>query len=141
MNHLNFRKFLIKFENEVILRGVEQGVLGQYELVACRTCKSDKSRFAQAIGKLLPYKMPIVIDYYGYYKKSAGFYALVEEEQNQISNRQIKMIGSVVVHFASIKIEDINLLTSSSYLTSKFADFKMQMLAKRGFRGKSSSSS
>lgn len=141
MNHLNFRKFLIKFENEVILRGVEQGALGQYELVACRTCKSDKSRFAQAIGKILPYKMPIVIDYYGYYKKSIGFYTLVEEEKKQINNRQIKMVGSTVVHFASIKIEDINHLTDSSYLTSKFAEFKMLVLEKRGFRGKSSSSS
>jgi len=140
VNSLNFRKYLIKFENEVVLRGVEQGILGQQEFVACRICKSDKSRFAIELGRYLPYELPMVIDYYGYYKKSRGFFDLLQMKQAQIKCRQLKMISAVVVHFASIKIEEINQLTDSPYLTGKFAEFKAVVLQKRGFRGKSTSS-
>jgi len=130
---LNFPKYLKKFEKEVILKGVECGTLGNPILVSCRSVPFDTSRFARGMGEYLPYDVPMVIDYYGYYKKSRGFKKLIAEYDSK--EEQLKLMSVPVVHFASLKMEEIAMLTDNVYLISKFVEFKQKVLEKRGFRG------
>jgi hypothetical protein len=87
------------------------------------------------MGKRLPYEESMVIDYYGYYKKSKGFFDYASSLSEGNNDRQVKSITSTVVHFASLKIEEIALITSNPYLVSKYVEFKKMVLEKRGFRG------
>jgi hypothetical protein len=133
---INFRKYLSKFEKEVIYKGVENDSLGKHILVSCRSVPFDSSNFARAMGRLMPIDIPMAIDYYGYVKKSKGFDRLVKDSLSLSNGQQVKLISVPVVHFASLKIELIAELTESVYLVSKFVEFKNIVLEKRGFRGR-----
>lgn len=137
MASLNFVKYLRRFENEVFYPGVKSGVIGAIRLVNCRSVPFDTSQFSKGMGKYLPFDEVIVLDYYGYYKKSNGFRKLAEDLST--SGRQVKSMSALVVHFASIKIEDIVAITSNPYLISKFVEFKKEVLERRGFNGESNS--
>lgn len=135
MASINFVKYLRKFENEIIREGVLRGIIGSNKLITCRPLPFDSSRFARDMGKRLPYEESMVIDYYGYYKKSKGFFVYAESISSGNNSKQLKSITSAVVHFASLKIEDIALITSNPYLISRYVEFKNIVLEKRGFRG------
>lgn len=139
MASINFVKYLRKFENEIIREGVLRGIIGSAKLITCRPLPFDSSRFAREMGKYLPYEESMVIDYYGYYKKSKGFFSYAESLSQGNNDRQVKSITSNVVHFASLKIEDIALINSNPYLVSKYVEFKRMVLEKRGFRGNGNS--
>lgn len=134
MGHINFKNYLTRFEKEVVLEGVNTGLFSSVQLVSVKNSVMGKSIFAHKMGSIMPYDQNFVVDYYGYRKKSYGFVRKLKEERETIGHRQLKMISAVVVHFNSIKIEDITTLTSSSYLISNFTRFKEMVLEKRGFR-------
>lgn len=135
MASINFVKYLRKFENEIILEGVKQGTIGANRLITCRPVPFDSSRFAREMGRYLPFEEPIVLDYYGYYKKSKGFIEALKLVSNGSAERQVKSITCMTVHFASLKIEEISQITTNSHLLSRYVDFKKMVLSKRGFRG------
>ena len=133
MGGINFLKYLNKFESEVICLGVKQGIIGKSLQVNVRDGKLASSRFAKHLGSRVSTDEPLVVDYYGYLKRSDGFLKLLEEKKEAIRNRQIKSIKTKVVFFASLKIEEIAEITTSQYLKGGFSEFKNQILHWRGF--------
>ena len=122
-----FVEYLGEFEIAVICKGVMDGVFGKKEMVPSRNGKLSRTPFGRLIGSKLEYSSPLAIDYYGHMKKSTGFYEMLAE-----ADIQVRMIECDVVHFASLKIEDI--VEISPELIAKFPVFKKQMLKRRGFK-------
>lgn len=133
MGKLNFLNYLRQFEIEVICKGATQGVIGKVRLVNAREGKFSCTRYARFLGDQVDSDTPLVIDYYGYQKRSRGFIRLVQEEKESIRNRQVKCIQTTLVFFASLKIEEIGEITSDQYLKSGFSEFKKTILYWRGF--------
>jgi hypothetical protein len=138
MGHINFKNYLTKFEKEVILAGVVQGIFNTSQWMSVKNNALSSSTFAKMMGRFLPYDEVFVLDYYGYSKKSAGFYNMLKEQRKHTNGQQVKMMQSVVVHFNSIKIEQMAELTSNTYLLSNFTEFKNRVLQKRGFKNNGS---
>jgi hypothetical protein len=124
---MGFETYLRRFEQDVICEGVKRGVLGQKEMVAVRNGKLCKTEFGKLLGFELAFDCPLAIDYYGFMKKSTGFRAMLSETRSQV-----RMIECDVVHFASVKMEDI--VEIAPKLVAEFPVFKKQMLEKRGFK-------
>ena len=134
MGHINFKKYLSKFERVVIVGGFDQGILGVSQFVSVKNSPINSSTFARKMGKLLACDGVLALDYYGYFKKSRGFFEKMKSEKSSLEGRQLKMMQSSVIHFNSIKMEDLVRLTDDSYLLSNFAEFKTKVLEKRGFK-------
>jgi len=128
MKRTDFRKYLGRFEEEVMLSGVRKGVLGQLELVAVRDGRLTASSFGKIIGTTVGTDLVLALDYYGLIKKSAGFKAKIKK----MKGKQVRLASAHVVHFASIKVEDV--LDLSSALVGDFPKFKQEVLKARGFR-------
>jgi len=133
MGHINFKKYLSRFEKSIVVKGFTIGVLGTSQFVSVKNSPINSSTFAYKMGKLLNCEEVLALDYYGYFKKSKGFYLKVKKEREQLGGRQLKMVKSAVIHFNSIKMEDLLKITEDSYLLSNFAEFKCKVLKKRGF--------
>lgn len=133
MDTLNFKSYMQRFEEEVIHEGVKRGIVGKKMQVNVREGRFACTYFARKMGTVLQFDTPFVIDYYGYLKRSKGFREQIKKKEEQIRNRQIKSIQTVVVFFASIKIEEIAEITANTYLKSDFPEFKKAILHWRGF--------
>lgn len=118
MTRSDFRKYLGRFEEEVMLSGVREGVLGQIELVAVRDGRLTASSFGKMIGTTVDTNLVLAFDYYGLIKKSVGF----KEKIRKMKGKQVRLASAHVVHFASVKIEDV--LDLSSVLVGDFPKFK-----------------
>lgn len=127
-----FRVQLLKFE-EVVAQGVVKEIIGKSAQVNVREGRFAKTDFARFMGSTIDSDHPFVIDYYGHLKKSRGFLSLVEGKSAQIRNRQLKSMATIVVFFASLKIEDIASITSDPTLRGTYVDFKQIILQRRGF--------
>ena len=55
------------------------------------------------VGGMIKSSEPFALDYYGYLKKSTGFFDLVSEIKKEFDVGQIKSLEVMVVHFASLK--------------------------------------
>ena len=130
----DFKKFLSVFEQVVILSGTGKGVLGRSELVPIRSGKLAKTHFGREMGEILLSKEIAVIDYYGHLKRSIGFMEKAAQVRSDLPGRQVRMVESSIVHFASIKIEVVASLTTDILLVAKFPEFKNYILALRGFK-------
>ena len=128
----SFEEYLRKFE-EVISQGVARGLVGKSMQVNVREGRFAKTEFARFMGSIIESEVPFVIDFYGHLKRSRGFIALLDSKSSQIQNRQIKSIQTMVVFFASLKIEDISILTTDAQLRGTYSDFKQMILRRRGF--------
>ncbi len=122
---MDFDAYLRAFEERVVLRGLS--VLGRTELVPMRNGRLVRTLFGRHVGVLFSYPDPVAIDYYGLYKKSSA----VMEEMKALRGRQVRMIEAVVVHFASIRIEQVALVEPG--LVAGFPAFKERLLRLRGF--------
>ena len=122
-----FAEYLGEFEIAVICKGVLNGMFGKKEMVPTRNGRLSRTPVGRLIGSNIKYSDPLAIDYYGHMKKSTGFYEMLTEIKTQV-----RMIECNVVHFASIKIEEI--VEISPGLVAKFPVFKKQMLKRRGFK-------
>jgi len=124
---MDFKKYLLQFEAQIIVVGVCRNVFGRSEVIPARRGKLAATSFGKIIGLEFPAKSPIAIDYYGHMKKSTGFFEMIAEVDTQV-----RMIECSVVHFASIKLDDI--VELSPELISDFPVFKREMLRLRGFK-------
>jgi len=127
MDTESFKSYLDLFELRVVCHGVVKEVFGKKEMVATRNGKLARTPFGRLIGSQLEFVNPLAIDYYGHLKKSTGFFDMLTEVDSQV-----RMIECDVVHFASIKIEDI--VEIDPGMVAKFPVFKKQMLKRRGFK-------
>jgi hypothetical protein len=130
----DFKKFLSVFEQVVILPGMVKGKLGRSELVPIRSGKLAKTHFGREMGEILLSKEVAVVDYYGHLKRSIGFIEKANQVRSDLPGRQLRMVESSIVHFASIKIEMVAKLSPDILLVAKFPEFKNYMLALRGFK-------
>jgi len=128
MRNKEFDEYLTLFENSIIVAGVEIGMLGKSELVPSREGKLSRTPFGRKIGMRVENDFPLSIDYYGHMKKTTGFYEMLKE----VGEAQVRMVECIVVHFASIKIEQI--VEIQSDMVAGFPVFKKQMLRERGFK-------
>ena len=111
-------KYLELFERNIIIAGIENGTLKVNEvMVAIKDGKLDITPFGKFLGNRFVYDKVLVIDYYGLLKKSKGFL----DKCNTYTDVEIRRLKSPIIHFASIKIEDIDVLDKS--LTVDFVGF------------------
>jgi len=130
MSLYDFKIKLQNFEREVIVKGFENGCLKSLfknHRVSVNNCKLHHTDFGKSMGESVDTDHILTIDYYGYLKKSKGFYNTAEE-------KECKKLNCKVIHFASIKIEDITAITHNIEVIVTFPKFKNQMLIMRGFR-------
>jgi hypothetical protein len=87
-----------------------------------------RTRFGSAVGTPIETEMNVVIDYYGYFKKSRGFISLANKQPES------KYIPTKIVFFQAVKVEDIVKISSDSSLIVKFTKIKDELLLRRGFK-------
>jgi len=127
---MKFSEYLAKFEKQVVEKGVAEGLFSKIEYAPVRPGRLHKTQFGNKIGSSFVAAVPVVIDYYGLWKKSTGFLKLASEMSAE-NKGQIKSLPVVVVHFASIRIETVAKLSPD--LIAEFPKFKNDILTARGF--------
>ncbi len=127
MDQGRFKDYLTEFEEKVIVQGVEKNILGRPEMVAVRNGKLSKTPYGRLVGGVISTDVLMAIDYYGLTKKSLGFSAIVRDIDGQV-----RILESQVVHFASIRIENVAELATE--LVAEFPAFKHKLLKERGFK-------
>lgn len=128
MTPIPFDEYLQKLE-DMIVAGILNGKLGKREMLSVRPGKLAVTDFGKKIGKVHPHaKISFAIDYYGHYKRSAGFL-----KDRAVSSYQVGSMQTTVVHFASLRIEDIAKLGTPELITG-FPAFKAALLELRGLR-------
>jgi len=129
---MDFYEYLEFFESQLVANGVKCGEIGKEELVSVRSGRLAAQNFGIRLGQRINTETPFAIDYYGYLKKSDGFYSLVQSLAKAHSGSQIKSVVVPVVHFAALKIEHI--MSLSADLVTDFYLFKQRVLQLRGFK-------
>ena len=133
MKEYKFGQYKLRFEATVI-HGATMKLLGKQKMVPVRKGKLSRTAFGKAVGDVINSHAVIVIDYYGHMKKSIGFIRNVEEQIKKHEGMQVRMVESMVVHVASIKIEQLVKLTEDPQLVAFFPLFKADILKLRGFK-------
>ena len=122
-----FRDYLCKFEEQVIIRGMEGGEFGKPMMISAKRGRLDSTKFGQLIGTQFEYASPLVIDYYGLIKKSTGFITKL----NSVEEVEAKAAQALTVHFASIK--DVHIVKLAPDLIVGFPPFKEFLIKVRSF--------
>jgi hypothetical protein len=123
-----FYAYMNLFEDLVVSRGVDLGILGALSKVSVRSGALSGQRFGRVMGKECNSDKLFAIDYYGLIKKSRGFFALASGVS---PGQQVKSIEVPLVYFAAIRIEQIAQIWPD--LVSGFPRFKKLVLDSRGF--------
>jgi hypothetical protein len=126
----SFEKYKTLFE-EAVAEGVYKGLLGSVKSVPVSPGKLSRRTIGTVLGEIIEVDTALVIDYYGYMKKSKGFNDLVGEVIESLSGRQVKMIEAPVVHFNAVRLEVLAKIAPD--LVSGFGDFKKAVLDAREF--------
>lgn len=127
-----FGDHLIAFE-ESVARCVRDGFFGQKERITTKPNALKDLPFGKVMGNAIPSNMAFTIDYYGYLKRSTGQEFLICKALAE--NPPQRFIESIVVHFASIRIEDVVRLMPLLKV-AVFVEFKSIILDARGFKRK-----
>lgn len=112
--------FLSRFENMVIIPGIQKGIFSRREVVPLKIGKLAHTEFGRVVGSIINFEGLLVIDYYGHYKKSTGFFSSISEKRSSNSPCATP-IEVPIVHFSSIK--DTQILEISSNDTQLLGDF------------------
>ena len=136
MDSKQLKAYLKLFESEVLIPGIKIGNFSRKELIPVRRGRLSNTRYGRTVGILFESEIPFVIDYYGHLKRSSGFQSAVSQirKNGSTEGRQIKRIESLIVHFASIKLDQINRLTKNPEILINYSTFKDSLLKLRGFR-------
>lgn len=133
MATLNFHDYLERFE-VMIHDAVLAGQLGKMELVSVRPPRLESAYFGRVMYSSMDFDEPFAINYYGLIKRSRGFLDQLNEACYELRGKQLKMMETTVVHFASVKMEDLNYLTANEQTIGHFPQFKAMVLGHRNFR-------
>lgn len=128
MDDSEFVKLVEVFERDIIVKGVRSRKLGKRDKVSSKNCKLSRKPFGAVMGAEVDSDESIVIDYYGYQKKSRGFNKAVLSD-----NGDQKLFAARLVHFASIRIQDLVIITGHANLILLFPSIKNEILIRRGF--------
>jgi hypothetical protein len=123
--------YLRLFEKAIAVE-IKKGNFGKNELVSARGSKLAKTGYGRSLGNAIDSKEEFAIDYYGYIKKSRGLLDRIREERKILKASQLKSIQTKVVHFPSIKIDQI--ADFGAFFISGFPGFKKHILKLRGFQ-------
>jgi len=122
-------KYLDLFEKNIVVAGIENNLIEVKDvMVPVKDGRLDITDFGKFLNNWFDYSSVLVIDYYGLLKKSKGFY----DKCASYNDIEIRRLKSPIVHFASIKIEDVVNLDKS--LAVDFVGFKKYLVALRGFK-------
>ncbi|MGD9156824.1 MAG: hypothetical protein PVG39_00320 [Desulfobacteraceae bacterium] len=126
---MNFKDYLCKFERQVIYTGFMMGRFGERkeEIVPLRYGKLSKSEFGEFIEKTFDAGVLLAINYYGLFKLSTEIIKAAESVRHIFG--EIRSIKSPVVHFNSIKIEDVKELAPE--LFPDYLEFKKYIVELR----------
>lgn len=127
----NFAEYLRRFELSVCESGATKGLIGRDESVSVSACRLEKHKFGHLMGRRIESDVPFAVNYYGYIKKSEGFFVYLKAVRNSAPRIQIKSLTVPVINFASIKLEKMAKLAPK--LLVDFAVFKKAILDARGF--------
>lgn len=124
-----YKNYLSIFEREFVLKGIDAGILGKTMMVSARDGKLFGTEFGDFICSSgnIDISYPVAVDYYGFVKKSNGFYSNIKQHEKI----EIRAMETKVVYFASIKISNISEISQN--LVSEFSGFKKFLVALRGF--------
>jgi len=127
MDRRAFDSYMTLFESDVIEVGIKRGLFSRQEFVPMRDGRLSRTMFGRVLGTRVRSSHPFAVDYYGLMKKSTGLLAQV----GMATGVQVKMVETVVVHFASVRIESIAFLAPK--LVQDFPIFKQLVLQWRRF--------
>ena len=122
--------YLLRFE-EAVVKGIKSGLLGRRKMVPAYPGKLAKRKIGRTLGGEIDSEDVVVIDYYGYMKKSRGFSRMLDEVRGDNAGKQLKMIEAPTVHFNSVRLEVIAKIDAD--LVAGFGDFKKLVLDAREF--------
>lgn len=124
-----FQKLVTNFEKNIIIDGIKKGRFSRRVVVSTNYCKLARKNFGKRIGNVIDTDLVVVIDYYGYLKRSRGF--IKKYRRNSFP----KEVLSHVIHFASVKMEDVVALVPNNVAAMlDFPRLKNEILILRGFR-------
>lgn len=126
-----FEKYRDDFEQRIIVCGVKSQYFGRREQVPINSGRLSRQLFGSLMGKTISSSEVLAVDYYGFLKKSDGFFTYLTELRSSLVGKQIKLIKVPVVHFAAIRLEKVAKLAPD--LVSSFSQFKKTILDARGF--------
>ena len=127
---MDFVASVNRFEQEVICKGVEVEKFIKKSHVPVKSCKLSLTPFGFEMGVFVDTEAILTVDYYGYLKKSRGFLEKFADKNKD------DVIWSPIVHFASIKIEDIVQMTIDMSVIATFPLLKNEILIRRGFKAR-----
>ena len=125
-----FRKLVLDFEKDIIIGGIAKKVFSRRVNVPVKRGKLSYQKFGRILGDVIDTRLVIAIDYYGHIKKSLGFL----EKIKSFGNPPPIEINSYLVHFASVKMEDVATMTNDVRIMINFPRLKSEILILRGFR-------
>lgn len=127
-----FRQLIDDFERDIIVGGIAKKVFTKRANVPTKRCKLSYREFGKTIGRTIDTRLVLAVDYYGYIKKSIGFL----EKVRSMGNPAPTEINCYLVHFASVKMENVAAMTSDVGVMINFPRLKNEILILRGFREK-----
>lgn len=125
----HFQKLVKDFEKNIIIEGVNRGRFSRKVVVSTKNCKLSRKDFGKRVGNVIDTDRVIVVDYYGYLKRSRGFIKKYRRSSFP------KEVLTHMIHFASIKMEDVaSLIPNNVHAMLDFPRLKNEILILRGFR-------
>lgn len=126
---MDYKKYMTDFEKEVICRGFMDNVFGKRceEIVPLRFGKMSETQFGSFMGKTFVFNKVLAINYYGYFKLSSQI-IVIKNQASKIFG-ELRSIKSPVVHFNSIRIEDVK--SFAPQLFDDFLEFKKYIVGLR----------
>lgn len=127
-----FHILINNFEKNIVVKSIIQKRFSRKEIIATKNCKLFNYDFGKMVGSIIDTEIVLIIDYYGYLKRSRGFLKKMRSKGRPFP----KELRAYVVYFASIKMEDIAIMTSDVSVMLDFPRLKNEILILRGFRKK-----
>jgi hypothetical protein len=126
---MNFKEYMERFEQEVIVPGFEAKILGnrKEEVVPIRNGKLVNTDFGAFIDRTFFYNGMLSINYYGLFKLSSGIITATANIKKIFPD--IRSIKAPVVHFNSIKIEQIKEISPEVF--NLFPEFRTEVIRLR----------
>ena len=133
MDKQRFKTLVEDFEKNIVVSGLITGKLHHLmkrKLVSTKRGKLSNKNFGKMLGKTINTDTILVIDYYGYFKRSRGFIKMMKKNGQPYPDE----LHSNVIHFPSIRMEDIASMTHDITVMLDFPRLKNEILILRGFR-------
>ena len=126
---MNYQKYLYEFEKQIICSGFASDYFKKRkeEIVPLRYGKLSKSEFGEFIGKTFNAEILLAINYYGLFKLSTEIIRAAKSVNHIFG--EVRSIKSQVIHFNSIRIEDVKNLAPE--LVIDYPEFKKYIVGLR----------